>query len=225
MTPEVEEVLADPHVARALALAGAEVGEAVLDWNPLAELRPALDGALARAEFDEERLVGMDGNAARGRRGALRAPRARLAGGRREARDGARDERDRRAGGAGDAGRIEVEREVGLGEATAIAKREGRAMDPHAGATTLGDSGGGEIPSVDVTVLDGEALLLHAREQVGGRFAFGPIAGSHRRRDNQAGVEVESEVAFETVEARRFTLGPCRMSPSRMLIRRSLLTP
>jgi len=92
VTPEVEEVLADSYVAGALALAGAEVCEAVLDGNPFAELGSALDSALARAEFNEEGVVGVDRDAALGRDRTLGPQRAGLARGRGKPRDGARDE-------------------------------------------------------------------------------------------------------------------------------------
>src|SRR4051812_14542820 len=61
---QVEQVLAFAAVAGAAALPAADVGEAVLDRDPLAELGAAGRGALAGAQLVEEPLVGVDGDRA-----------------------------------------------------------------------------------------------------------------------------------------------------------------
>ena len=61
---EVEEVLALAVVASAGALPAAEVGEAVLDGDALAEPGPAGRAALPLAQLGPEPLVGVDGDGA-----------------------------------------------------------------------------------------------------------------------------------------------------------------
>ena len=46
----------------------------MLDGDPLAELGPSVGGELALAEFDQQPLVGMDGDAAAGGRGGAARP-------------------------------------------------------------------------------------------------------------------------------------------------------
>jgi hypothetical protein len=61
---KVEEVLAGAAVAGAAALPVADVGEGVLDRDALAELRAPSWGLLALAQLGEQRLVGVDNDAA-----------------------------------------------------------------------------------------------------------------------------------------------------------------
>ena len=61
---EVEQVLTGAEVAGAAALPVPDVGEGVLDGDAFAQLRAALRGLLALAQLGQQRLVGVDGDAA-----------------------------------------------------------------------------------------------------------------------------------------------------------------
>jgi hypothetical protein len=106
----------------------------MLDGDPLAELGPSVGGELALAEFDQQPLVGMDGDAAAGGRGGTarpqRAGRAGLGG---EADRAAELERHHDPVGTGQLATVEVQREGGLGEpwsrAWPVADLPGLAVD------------------------------------------------------------------------------------------------
>ncbi len=61
---QVEQVLAGAAVAGAAALPLPDVGEGVLDGDAFAQLRAPLRGLLALAQLGQQRLVGVDGDAA-----------------------------------------------------------------------------------------------------------------------------------------------------------------
>jgi hypothetical protein len=76
---QVEQVLALTKVAGTIALPVADVGQGVLDRDPLAELGPPQGGELAGAELSQQVLVGVDLDAAAS--GAGGAPGLEWAGG------------------------------------------------------------------------------------------------------------------------------------------------
>jgi hypothetical protein len=61
---QVEQVLALAEVAGTTALPAPEVGQGVLDLDPLAELGPPVWGLLAGAQLGQQLLVGVDLHAA-----------------------------------------------------------------------------------------------------------------------------------------------------------------
>jgi hypothetical protein len=61
---QVEQVLAGAQVAGAAALPVPDVGQGVLDSDAFAQFRASFRSVLALAQLGEQRLVGMDGDAA-----------------------------------------------------------------------------------------------------------------------------------------------------------------
>src|SRR5271165_908184 len=142
--PQVEQVLAGPAVAGAAALPVPDVGEGVLDGDAFAQFRAPLSGLLALAQLGQQRLVGMDGDAAPVAAGGAAGPqRAGRAGVLREAHGLAGPERHSYPGRAGQLPGAEVEGELVLGEpAGGVADPPGLAEDRQV-AVAVADQGRG----------------------------------------------------------------------------------
>jgi hypothetical protein len=117
--------------AGAAALPVPDVGEGVLDGDPFAQFRPPLRGLLALAQLGQQRLIGVDGDAAPVAAGGAAGPqRAGGAGVLWEPHGLAGLERHGHPGGAGQLPSAEVEGELVLGEpAAGVADPPGLAVD------------------------------------------------------------------------------------------------
>src|SRR5215204_1772405 len=114
---QVEQVLTLAQVAGAVALPVADMCQAVLDGDPLAQLRPAFGGLLSFAQLDEQPLVRMDRDRTPlGVGGAVGAQRTRRTDGARELDSTAGGKRERDPARTADGALVPIQRERVFGE-------------------------------------------------------------------------------------------------------------
>src|SRR6185437_8343762 len=191
MATQVEQILAAAAVAGTVALAVVEGGQAVLDRDALAQLGAPLGRLRARAQLHEEGFVRVDGQTAPALAlcaRALRLPRARGAGRRREVDRVAEGEGPhdvvRAAHGAG----FEVDGELALGEEGAVAQRKGFAADAHAELAMRFDALVAEVTTVVEQLWCSDALRLIGRRDRDGAHQPGRV-------------EIDRDVALVAVDA------------------------
>lgn len=193
---QVEQVLAGAPVAGTAALPAANLGQAVLDCDPLPQPGPALGGELAGAQLSQEVLVGVELHAAAPTAGGAPGPqRAGLADRSGELDLAAGDKRHPHMVGAGEQPLVEVEVERGLGEPGAVADRERLTEDGQLGAA-VANQAAGSIRPVDGQLGQVNLLVGKVGGDLVGDAGLGDVGWSDPDRPDQAGVQVTGHVAL-----------------------------
>src|SRR5258707_613725 len=192
----IEQIATDAAVARSTTLASACMGERVLDGDALAQLLSAgrrLDELL---EALLKRLVLGDGDGAAMPRRSIRAFRSTWAA---VTRLGIELDRGSKLDALGvtlgtrDRAIADVDLEERFREMLTVTRGPWTADNLAIVVGDFLDEGSIDVASVDIEPRDSSLEVIEVVFEIDGRFLLGPIGGSQRAGEHEAGIEVEGE--------------------------------